>query len=84
MIHPNPTWHFAKPFHPLNNDALSLVPYQPLDPAVEDRCAFCAVTLKASNSNSTPFLAFTSGTGRWVCQACHCEHKDDFNWPTSE
>lgn len=84
MAQPNPGWHFAKPFHPLNNAILRLVPYQPTHADAEDHCVFCAAALKASEPGSLPFLAFTSGNGQWVCQACHCEHKDDFNWPAPE
>ncbi|MBI1754632.1 MAG: hypothetical protein HY014_18635 [Acidobacteria bacterium] len=84
MIGSNPNWHFSKQFHSLNNAELKLVPYEPSSANAKDRCVFCSIDFHCSAPGSLPFLAFTTGDGRWVCQACHCEHKDDFNWPTNE
>lgn len=84
MTPPNPNWPLTKTLHSLRGAHLLVVPYKAKNPASPDNCLFCSKVLGGFEPHEERPLAYTADGELWVCMACFCEHKDDFDWPTSE
>ena len=84
MTRPTTVWNLASRRHALRGATLVATPYRPGDPEAPDLCLFCSKPLGEVYSPSERALAYTADRISWVCMACFCEHKDDFDWPTSE
>ena len=64
--------------HPLQR-----APFRPTDVHGPHRCILCGRPVNQTFAPGEIPLAYTEGS-RWLCMACYCEHKDDYEWPSSE
>ncbi len=70
-------------FHALRGRRLEAVRVPAgLDP--RPSCLFCSSPLTDAGAPESTPIAYTADQKTWVCMTCFCEHKDDFDWPTSE
>ena len=81
---PRSLWQLAEPFHSLAGTRFEVQAFKAGVTKAENRCLFCSVQFTELDSQAQPILVYASAEGHLLCQACFCEYKDDFSWPTAE
>ena len=63
--------------------SLRRAPFRPTRVQEPHVCILCRAPVDRTYAPEEIPIAYTDGS-RWLCPACYCEYKDDYEWPASE